>query len=312
MSIKSFSSFVLESHSIMEGGSAIKTSRRIRESEVSKTLKSIEEKLFPLMGLSPDDIGNDFIYIGSIGKKKNPDDTSGDIDLGYDAKEFMLKNGLVFRDCSTKLYEILSEELPVIMGDDIEMNHLKGLNIVSVGWPIEGDFDKGVVQLDLIPIKNMNWAKFIYYSPDYRMDESKWKSAHRNWLLSAALVAQRKTLSTNDAGEVMDYETPVLVLPEGLFIQSKTFRGKLKSRLKNPTKIKDSEKFITDNPQEFIDFSLGEGYTENDVKTFEKVLDIMTSPNFKMKESLPEIKKKFIELCERTGLEIPAEINRLG
>ena len=81
MSIKSFSSFVLESHSIMEGGSAIKTSRRIRESEVSKTLKSIEEKLFPLMGLSPDDIGNDFIYIGSIGKKKNPDDTSGDIDI---------------------------------------------------------------------------------------------------------------------------------------------------------------------------------------------------------------------------------------
>ena len=312
MGLASFSSFVNKISSVLEGGSAIKTSRRIKESEVPKTIESIEKGLFPLLGLDPKGMGEQFIFIGSIGKKKSQEDTSGDIDLGYDANEFMIRNGVTYRDCSTKLYEMLSTEIPVTLGDDIEIVNLKGLNIVSLGWPIEGDLSKGIVQLDLIPIKNMDWAKFIYYSPDYRADESKWKSAHRNWLLSAALVAKRKTLSTDDQGEVLDYETPVLVLPEGLYLQSKTFRGKLKGRLKNPVKIKDVEKFLTDDPQEFIDFSLGKGYTENDVKTFEKVLDIMTSPDFEMKDKLPEIKKKFIELCERTGLEIPSEINRLG
>jgi hypothetical protein len=38
----------------------------------------------------------------------------------------------------------------------------------------------------------------------------------------------------------------------------------------------------------------------------------MTAPNFKYKEFLPEIKDKFIELLNRTGLPIPPETERLG
>jgi hypothetical protein len=58
--------------------------------------------------------------------------------------------------------------------------------------------------------------------------------------------------------------------------------------------------------------NVGPGYSENDVKTFEKVLSIMTSPNFKYKEFLPQIKEKFIQLLNRTDLPVPPETEKLG
>ena len=78
---------------IFEGGAAIKTSRRIREDEYPKTLDSIKELLFPILGIDQDKYGEEYIIIGSIGKKKNPDDTSGDLDLGYDANLFSREHG---------------------------------------------------------------------------------------------------------------------------------------------------------------------------------------------------------------------------
>jgi hypothetical protein len=94
-------------------------------------------------------------------------------------------------------------------------------------------------------------------------------------------------------------------------MNSKSFRGKLKGRLKNPKKIEGGEKFITNDPQDFIDYTLGKGYTQDQIKTFEALLKIITSPNFPMKDKLPSIKKRFLEYMERTGLPVPLEINYL-
>ena len=63
--------------------------------------------------------------------------------------------------------------------------------------------------------------------------------------------------------------------------------------------------------QKILIFVFGK-YSENDVKTFEKVLSIMTSPNFKYKEFLPQIKEKFIQLLNRTDLPVPPETEKLG
>ena len=75
--------------------------------------------------------------------------------------------------------------------------------------------------------------------------------------------------------------------------------------------MEGSERFITRDPQEFIDFALGTGYSLNDVKTFESLLNIINSPDFELKEKLPEIKSKFIEYLTRANLEIPAVINQI-
>jgi hypothetical protein len=299
-------------NNINEGGSAIKTSRRIREDEFESTLSSIKDKLFPVLGIDPAKPGDEYIVIGSIGKKKNPDDTSGDLDIGYDAEQFSLSNGITKKECSAFVNQKMEENLETILGFKPEIKYMKGLNIVSIGWPIGGDEKNGMVQLDLIPLTSIEWADFIYYSPDYKMDESKYKSAHRNWLLAAILSERKEVLERDEDGEIMDYDTPVLILSDGLFWHKKSYRGKIKPRLKTPTKIEGSERFVTSDPQEFIDFALGRGYTVNDVKTFENVLGIIESPAFDLVEHLPEIKQRFINYLERAGLEIPAEVNEIA
>ena len=295
---------------LFEGGAAIKTARKIREDEFPKTLESIQQDLLPLLGIDPQKLGEDYIIIGSIGKKKNPSDESGDLDLGYDGNIFSKKNGISYKDSSSKIYNILTSSLKDLLGFDPEINFLRGLNIVSIGWPIEGNPELGIVQLDLIPLSSMKWAKFIYYSPDYRFGESKYKSAHRNWLLSAILSAKRNVLASDEEGEVLDYESPVIILSDGLYLNTKTFRGK-KGRVKNPKKIEGGQKFITNDPQEFIDYTLGKGYNQDQIKTFESLLKIITSPNFPDKDKLPIIKERFLEYMERTGLPVPSEIEYL-
>jgi len=296
---------------IFEGGAAIKTSRSIREDEFPKTLDSIKSILFPILGIDPTKEGSQYLVIGSIGKKKNPEDTSGDLDLGYDSSWFSREHGVTPKESSSEIYKLISSELPEKLGFDPEVNYMKGLNIVSLGWPIEGDFNKGIVQLDLIPVSSMDWAKFIYYSPNYKIAESKYKSAHRNWLLAAILASRRMILKVDPSGQILDYDSPVLMLSDGLFWHTKSYAGKIKDRLKNPKKIEGSERFVTRDPQEFIDFTLGPGYKPEEVKTFEQVFSIITDPEFELHGNLEEIKDKFEEYLKRTGLEIPTEINTI-
>jgi hypothetical protein len=296
---------------IFEGGAAIKTSRSIREDEFPKTLDSIKSILFPILGIDPTKEGSQYLVIGSIGKKKNPEDTSGDLDLGYDSSWFSREHGVTPKESSSEIYKLISSELPEKLGFDPEINYMKGLNIVSLGWPIEGDFNKGIVQLDLIPVSSMDWAKFIYYSPNYKIAESKYKSAHRNWLLAAILASRRMILKVDPSGQILDYDSPVLMLSDGLFWHTKSYAGKIKDRLKNPKKIEGSERFVTRDPQEFIDFTLGPGYNPEEVKTFEQVFSIITDPEFELHGNLGEIKDKFVEYLKRTGLEIPSEINTI-
>ena len=297
---------------LFEGGAAIKTSRRIREDEFPKTLASIKELLFPILGIDQDKYGEEYIIIGSIGKKKNMDDTSGDLDLGYDSNLFATQHGISPKECSAAVNSILRVGLAGALGFEPEINYLKGLNIVSLGWPIEGDQQKGIVQLDLIPLSSMEWADFIYYSPNYKADESKYKSAHRNWLLSAILSARKEVIDTDEAGEIMDYNSPVLILSDGLYWHTKSYKGTRIHRLKHSKKLEGSERFVTRDPQEFINFALGPGYKPDDVKTFEALLKIIEDPKFDLRERLPEIKQRFLEYLERAGLEIPSEINRIG
>ena len=306
--ILNFSGFAI----LLEGGAAIKTSRRIREDEFPKTLDNIKQVLFPMLSIDPTKANEQYIIIGSIGKKKNPEDTSGDLDLGYDSSWFAREHNITVKDVSAFTYSLLSEKLADALGFQPEIAFLKGLNIVSIGWPVEGDVTKGIVQLDLIPISSMEWAEFIYYSPNYKIGESKYKSAHRNWLLAAILAARREVIDNDENGEIMDYNSPVLILSDGLFWHTKSYRGKLKSRLKNPKKIEGSERFVTRDPQEFIDFALGKGYTPNDVKTLEALLNIIKSPDFELSQNLQEIKDKFIEYLTRANLEIPTEINQIS
>lgn len=304
-----FTSFI----KLFEGGSAIKGSVGIKESQFIKTLESLKSELFPVIGINPNSINDKWVIIGSIGKKENPDDQSGDLDIGYDANWFTESNGIGKRESSAFIMDKISKvgNFSDLFGQELPVKLIGSFNILSIGWPIEGDVRNGLVQVDLIPLSDMNWAEFIYYSPDYKKRESKYKSAHRNWLFSAILSARGNVLERDDEGNIEVYETPVLILSDGLFWHTKSYKGKLVSRLARPKKIEGSERFVTNDPQEFIDFVLGPGYKPSDVRTFEDVFGIITSSDFDLKDSMDDIKRRYIDFLNRAGLEIPTELNRI-
>lgn len=291
-----------------EGGQAIKTSRRIRESEAKKTIESIEKNLFPVLG---DPENDQYVFIGSLGKKKNPDDTSGDIDLGISSDFLQDRFETDPKNLLDTIYEVLKDDLPDYLGvDDIEIKTMKGINVISVGWPIEGDFSKGIVQLDIIPISNMEWAKFIFYSPDYKIDESKYKSAHRNWLFQAILSAALKEPKKYDEnGEVLDFDSYAIRLNDGVYKNTKTYKGATK-RLKNPQVVPGQSTFVTRDPKKLLEMLFGPGVDENDVKTFEDAWKIVTSPNYIYSDKLEKIKESLIKYLNNGGFEIPTELTK--
>jgi hypothetical protein len=299
--IQSFSSF----SKLFEGGAAIKSSRSIKESEVEKTIQHMREVLFPLIG--DGEFDKDYLLIGSIGKKKSPSDTSGDIDLGI-AQEFLAQKFGISADQSLQfLYDKLSSELPAILGYEPDMKLMKGINVLSIAWPIEGDTENGTVQLDLIPISNMDWAKFIFYSPDYRKNESKYKSAHRNWLFQAILSSLKNVTKRDENGDIVDFDTYALRLNDGIYKNKKTFQGATK-RLKRPDTVKGQSVFVTRDPQELLDLMFGGGVKPDNVKTFEDVWNIVTSPNFKYSDRVEEIRQDLIRYLNNAGYVIPTEV----
>ena len=296
--------------SLNEGGAAIKTSRSIREDELQGTLESIKSVLPEFLGV--DDFNEDYLLIGSIGKKPNPEDVSGDMDLGFNWEKSAKAYGVsTKKELLSKIYEKCKDELPEKLGFDPEMNLMVGLNILSIGWPIKGDPKNGVVQLDLIPLSDLTWAKFAYYSPDYRKGESKYKSAHRNWLFQAILSAMKEVLSKDENGEPLDINTYVFDFSDGLFKTRKTFQGK-RGRLKNPTKVEGAPReLVTNDPQAFLNFAMGPGFNPEEVKTFEDLLRAIKSSKFRDKQNIPQIQEEFKRYIEGTPLVMPNEIDTL-
>jgi hypothetical protein len=292
--------------SLFEGGNAIKQSRRIMESEVPETLKSIENLLLPLIGGGQ--MGEEYIIIGSIGKKQNPTDTSGDIDLGID-KGYISRKFRISEDQVLEfIFKLLEDELPGVLGFTPEMKLMKGINVISIGWPIAGaNTNSETVQLDLIPISNMDWASFIFYSPDYRIGESKYKSAHRNWLFQAILSSLKEVESFDDNGDPETYYSYALRLSDGIYKNKKTFKGVTK-RLKNPQTVAGHNQFITDSPEEFLDLLFGGGVSPDDVKTFEQAWKMVKSPNFIHKDRFESIKDDLIRYLTNGNYEIPTEL----
>ena len=292
---------------IFEGGAAIKSSRPILQKEAGKTLAHMENVLFPLLGNGKFD--KDYILIGSLGKKKNPEDSSGDIDLGI-SKDFLTdKFGVSGNQILSFLYEKLKKELPEILGYEPEMKLMPGLNVLSVEWPIEADPANGTVQLDLIPLSDMDWAKFIFYSPDYRKNESSYKSAHRNWLFQAILSALKKVKDRDDDGNILDFDSYVLRLSDGIFKNSKSFSGVTK-RLARAKILPGSEEFITKDPQQAIELMFGPGYKPDDFKTFEDTWKVVTSKEFIHADKIGEIANDLIRYLNNGNFEIPIGVEK--
>jgi len=285
-------------YKLFEGGNAIDMVRPIKQSEVAPTLAAIEEVVLPELGL--DGFGKDCMLIGSAGKKKDDWDESGDIDIGFAVDSFVENNTINNEQAPKHLYDMLRRKFPMY-----QAKWMRGLEVVSFGYPIANDPVKGYVQIDFIPVKDMKWAKFIYYSPDYRNDESKYKSAHRNWLL-AAIISQIVEDEEFDAdGNKLGYSGYMLRLNDGLSKIRKSYVGKTKL-LKNARKVKDVP--VTKSPTEFVKFLFGDGIKPADVGTFENAWRIINDPDFRWADRVGDIKDALENFLRRVKLPIPSEM----
>lgn len=287
---------------LFEGGKALDNTRGIKQSEVQATLDSIQDNVFPALGLSS--WGTDALLIGSAGKKEADDDTSGDLDVGIPMKEFCEKHGVVDALGLKYVYDILKRAFP-----EFQIKWMRGLEVVSMSYPIKGDPNLGYVQVDFLPLKDMEWAKFIYHSPDYRKGESKYKSAHRNWLFAAILSALTEDEIKDENGNILGFSGYMMRLNDGLSKIKKTYVGK-KKLLKNPVIQPEHEELITRSPKDFLEFVLGSGIQPKDAETFEQVYGIISGPDYKWKDKLPQIKESLVRFLNRVKLQIPDELKK--
>lgn len=186
------------------GGKVFKT-QDIKSGSIPATINYLSK----ITGISFDDLRNN--TLGSAGKTS----TSGDIDLAVDSNK-------------TKVDDLYSK-LKGKLGSDENVIISKGLNIIHAKVPVEGNADKGYVQVDFMFTNNLKWANFNFFSAG---DKSKHKGAYRRRLLSAIIAATNET--NYDNGELIRRKGWVWVPAKGLEFQIRE-RTLNKDGLRNKT-----------------------------------------------------------------------------
>jgi hypothetical protein len=264
---------------------AIKDTKNISFLEAKWIYEFILENLAPKLEIPRENIQP----IGSYGKKTVPE-WYGDLDLGV---KLDVPNPLLYLESKLSL---LGYETKV----------MKGFNQISFGIDIPKH--DGRAQVDFMISPDLKWTKFIYDSPDFKNKESVYKGVVRNLLLSAILMeSYNKVIKWTDSKEIEELESVVIRMPYGIYRTRKSFMGK-RGLVKTGKLMKEFDQFITRDPQEVVNLTIGNKYSKEDIKTFENMWKIINKPDFIHKDKLPKIIEKFSEYLESDGQPKPKEI----
>lgn len=198
------------------GGNAIKNSVPVQARNARKIALNISESLQNYLSVPT-------AILGSVMKK--PDDMyCGDIDI---AIQLPWTDNNVER---VKQYGL--EHLPV---NEVVVS--QGLKLVSYGYV---DNNTNLVhQVDIMFTENIKYSEFMYYSPDYTKNESRFKGLYRTNLL--IICAGNIPLDTNQypntyytnedfdgkyTGELKEFYKYTLTYDNGLELRKKSTLGK--------------------------------------------------------------------------------------
>lgn len=275
--MKTLTEFITEHINIFEGGNAISNATPIPADIAPLVYKEVEEKVKAIFK-------GEIAPIGSLGKKMD-DDFNGDIDIVI--------------DIPTK------DELGAVLDkvfSDYEINKKTGPSIISVGYPFNINGKSGVAQIDFMIVKNMNWAKFRYSSPDFKKGESKYKAAVKNMFLSIVVSEIPVKDAENeyfDSGEVQR-KWKYTFNTEGVFKQLLDYTGKNGKPLKNPKKLKEFETLITNDPLNCAKFIFGD---KADLKDFTSVETLWKAVHTKFSFGYDIVKKIEDRFFDEVGKE---------
>jgi hypothetical protein len=291
--VKLFEQFILES------GNAISDSRPFEQEEIPGTIEWIEKNVFPTLGING--VGDDAAILGSAGKKL-PGVTSGDIDMALSADKIAGNLGASLSDVIFKLNEALES-----LGLDTAMN--VGLKQISIGAPIDGDYKNGTGQVDFMLSRDLKWSTFMYHSPDFTKDESKYKGAYRNILLMSIIGKSFYEITKQtEGGETAEYEAYVIRLNKGVFKVRKSFEGK-KGLIKNAKLLKEFDKEITNAPDDITDILFDSDVKAKDIMTYENLKALLESASFKFTDKVSDILDEFKKKLVQNKLPLPEDLS---
>lgn len=283
---------------INESGNAVDNVRPIKQDEVIKTADWVAKEIFPKIGLAG--LEDDAAVIGSAGKKL-PDQTSGDIDIAVSADKIAGFLGVPLQNALFALNDKLKS-----LGYQTKL--MPGFNQVSIAAPVNGITSLGYAQVDFMLSTDLEWSRFIYHSPDFRIAESRYKGAYRNLLLMSAIGNSfRKILATTDTGETKEFEAYVVRLNQGIVQVRKSFEGK-RGLLKTAQLMKEFDKFITNTPEQVVELLFNGKYTPKDIDTYEKLKGLLDSSAFKFPNEIGNIMKDFKQKLEDAKLPLPEDL----
>ena len=246
---------------------------------------------------------NDARPLGSTGKKK-AGDFSGDIDIAVDAAKIGAKFKLKFDEVQDFMFGKLKGKFQNVV-------NMKGLGIISFLYPIPNSDKFG--QTDIMLSDNLELSSFMFHSPNFIENESKYKGLYRNDLLFSIV----KYLPTNipdeyfedgkDKGEIKKFTKHTLSQKKGLLTQLKSFEGKL-GKTKNAKPVKGGEVQIANVPNDIVKYIFGPKYNVDDIKSFESLYKIILKSDFKHKKILPKVIQNFKDSILKKNLPLPSEI----
>lgn len=274
------------------GKAAIPSSRSLTWEEAQEVYKFVQTNIAPQLGIEPSDME----VIGSYGKKVEGE-THGDLDIAVSTKALKDRNGLGNDD----LVDFVNDTLAT---RDFETKIMRGFKQVSAGVPIPGTND--IAQVDFMLSPDLNWSKFIYNSPNFKENESKYKGNVRNALLMAIITETSKNILKERPEGVEELESNVIRYPEGIYKSRRSWAGK-KGLIKTAKLLKDFDELITTNPQEVVDLVVGEGYEPDSISTFERLWHLVNIGDFAHFDKREDIIKKFAGNLKSQGMEIPQE-----
>jgi hypothetical protein len=285
---------------ITEGGNAIEGVSRINQENVAATMDSVYKKLLPLLGIAKDQTA----VLGSTGKKL-PGGTSGDIDLAVDRKAIMRLNGL---KSTEEFYQFL-----IHMAERLgyNYNNLKGLGIVSIGWPIaniDGKQENQYVQLDIMPSDNLKMTAWGMASPHQSIEQ--YKGAVRGellyWITNEIDYKALKQQANELTGEIEDleFERTIFNGMKGLYrIKQSYLSPKTGKRKANKWTV--GRELIEDNPVAIAKLFFGKDVNPDDLISAKQIWDAMMSPEFPYPDKRKNIVKNTIKSLTKSGIDYP-------
>ena len=250
------------------GGNAIKNSVPVQARNARKIALNISESLQNYFNVPT-------AILGSV-MKKYDDMYCGDIDI---AIQLPWTDNNVER---VKQYGL--QHLPV---NEVVVSH--GLKLVSYGY--EDNNTNLVHQVDIMFTENIKYSEFMYYSPDYTKNESRFKGLYRTNLLiiCAGNIPLDKniypnTYYTNEdfegkyTGELKEFYKYTLTYDNGLELRKKSTLRKTRMCKKAYTISKEK---ITDNIMQILTMIFGDNIDYNMSISYENIIKVLYSTDYK-------------------------------